>query len=253
MKIIAITQMRMGSTRLPGKVLKEIDGRSLMDIHLSRVAQANSISKIIIATTTDKSDDAIAERSIANGYTFYRGSIEDVLSRFYYAALPENPDYVVRVTGDCPLLDPALIDAVVMLAVVNGADYVSNVLEEHFPDGQDVEVISWKTLEKAFQEATLLSEREHVTPYIRNNSSYKGGKLFTSLNFPCVENFNAIRMTVDEPQDLELVSRLINDMGINRSWKEYTDYVIDNGLMTINGSIIRNEGLIKSMNAEQNG
>jgi len=253
MKVIAVTQMRMGSTRLPGKVLKKIEGKSLMEIHLHRVSQAKTINKVIVATTIQSEDDAIVEQSVSLGFDYFRGDVNDVLARFYFAAKPETPDYIVRITGDCPLLDPMLIDAVVMMALANQADYVSNVLEEHFPDGQDVEVISWRALEEAFKSAQLSSDREHVTPYIRNNSTYKGGDLFTSLNFPCIYNLNEIRMTVDEPADFDLISILISQLGIDKSWKVYSDYIIKEKLNTINGSIIRNEGLLKSINANNHG
>jgi len=246
-KTILITQARTGSTRLPGKVLKEIGGKSLLQIHLERLKKCTKVSEIIVATTTDESDSIIFDKAIQWGYSASRGSESDVLDRFYQAVKLKNADWIVRVTSDCPLIDPVLVDKVIDFVQKNDKDYGSNGLVEHFPDGQDVEVFKFSALEKAWKNAKLLSEREHVTPFIRNNSDYNGGNLFTAINYPCEFDFSKIRMTVDEKSDFELIQILINNLGIEKTWMDYVNYIIDKDLIKINDTIIRNEGLIKSL------
>ena len=247
LNIILITQARTGSTRLPGKVLLEINEQSLLDLHLSRLKKCKSINKIIVATTTNEQDDLIAELCNKSNIQCSRGSEDNVLDRFYQAVKDDKPQWIVRVTSDCPLLDPQLVDAVVECAIVNQVDYCSNTLVENFPDGQDVEVFKFSALEKAWQEAQLKSEQEHVTPFIRNNSAAKGLGLFSAVNFPCFTNFSKIRMTVDEPKDFDLIVQLVNDLGTDDNWLNYTNHIIKNNLHIINQDIVRNEGLLKSL------
>ncbi len=244
---ILITQARTGSTRLPGKVLKEINEKSLLQIHLDRLKKCKSVSEIIVATTTNSEDQIIFEKAIEWGFSASKGSDSDVLDRFYQAVKDKNADWIVRVTSDCPLIDPVLVDNVIDFVQENNKDYGSNTLIENFPDGQDIEVFKFSALEKAWKNAKLLSEREHVTPFIRNNSDVKGGSLFTAINFPCDFDFSKIRMTVDESKDFELISILVNELGTAKTWLEYTDYILKNNLTKINDSIIRNEGLLKSL------
>lgn len=244
---ILITQARIGSTRLPGKVLKEINGKSLLQIHLDRLKKCKSVSEIIVATTTNSKDQIIFEKAIEWGFSASKGSESDVLDRFYQAVKEKNADWVVRVTSDCPLIDPVLVDNVINFVHLNNKDYGANILIENYPDGQDIEVFKFSALEEAWKNAKLLSEREHVTPYIRNNTDVKGGNLFSAINYPCDFDFSKIRMTVDEIRDFELIKILINDLGTDKSWLEYTNYIIQNNLTEINDSIIRNEGLLKSL------
>jgi spore coat polysaccharide biosynthesis protein SpsF (cytidylyltransferase family) len=247
MTTVLITQARLGSSRLPGKVLKEVGGKSLLQIHLERLQKCVMVSKIIVATTTNNEDDLIYNISKKWNFQSFRGSETDVLDRFYQSVKNERPDWIVRVTSDCPLIDPQLVDDVIKFAQDKDVDYCSNGFIENFPDGQDVEVFKFSALEKAWYNATLLSEREHVTPFIRNNSHYKGGSLFTSANYPCISDFSKIRMTVDENKDLELIEILVDKLGIEESWLTYTNYIVDNNLTELNGKIIRNEGLLKSL------
>ena len=244
---LLITQARTGSTRLPGKILLKIQDSELLKIHLTRLAQCEQIDKTIVATTIAKEDDVIPPLCEQWGISTFRGSVDDVLDRFYQAAKDIKPQWVVRVTSDCPLIDPALVDAVIALAKVNDVDYCANILVENFPDGQDIEVFKFSALATAWEEAKLKSDREHVTPYIRNNTNVKGGELFSAVNFPCASNFSDIRMTVDEPRDFELITKLINDLGTDKTWLTYTRYIIENQLYKINSDIIRNEGLLKSL------
>jgi spore coat polysaccharide biosynthesis protein SpsF (cytidylyltransferase family) len=237
----------MGSTRLPGKVLKKVCGKELLRIHLDRLSDCKNISEIIVATTVSTGDDIILNYAKNWNYRVFRGSEEDVLDRYYQAVKDYQPDWVVRVTSDCPLLDPALVDMVIEFAQNNDVDYCSNTLIEQFPDGQDVEVFTFKALEKAWYESKKLSEREHVTQYIKNNSNFFGQNSFKAINFPALADYSEIRMTVDEDLDVLLVEQLVSKLGFDKSWVEYTDYIILHRLFDINKGIIRNEGLLKSL------
>ena len=174
MKVLLITQARIGSTRFPGKVTKMIGNTTLLGLHLQRVKESKKVTDWIVATTYENGVEQIIDIANNAGVKVYQGELNDVLDRFYQAALPYQPDYVVRVTSDCPLVDAHLIDEVIDLTIRNEADYGANILKEEFPDGQDVEVFTFKALEKAWNEAKLSSEREHVTPYIRIITSLKG-------------------------------------------------------------------------------
>jgi spore coat polysaccharide biosynthesis protein SpsF len=244
---VIITQARTGSTRLPGKVLLKIGEDELLKIHLNRLRKCKNADEIIVATTVSPEDEQIVSLCKQWGIKVSQGSVNDVLDRFYQTVKDIKPKWVVRVTSDCPLIDPALVDAAIALAQVNDVDYCANVLIENFPDGQDIEVFKFSALEKAWTDAKLKSEREHVTPFIRVNTNYKGGDIFTGINLPCAYDFSNIRMTVDEPADFDLIKRLILDIGVNETWLTYTNYIVDNKLNTINADITRNEGLLKSL------
>ena len=247
LKTVLITQARLGSTRLPGKILKKINDESLLEIHLKRLNECNNVSKIIVATTDKPEDKVIYDYAIDLGFNSFRGSERDVLDRFYQAVRNEKPDWIVRVTSDCPLIDPFLVDKLIKFAHNNNRDYCSNTLIENYPDGQDIEVFKFSALESAWKNANLPSEREHVTPYIRNNSDFNGRSLFSAINFDCPNDYSMIRMTVDESRDFDLIKILINDLGTDKTWLEYTNHIIKNDLNKINNSIIRNEGFLKSI------
>ena len=250
---ILVTQARLGSTRLPGKILKEVNGKTLLQVHLERLNKCLKVNEIIVATTVNLEDEIIYNKVLEWGFIAFRGSELNVLDRFYQSLKDKNPDWVVRVTSDCPLLDSKLVDAIIDFAQNNSYDYVSNGIVEHYPDGQDVEVFKFSTLKKAWENATLNSELEHVTPYIRNNSNGKGDNIFSSINYACPENYSHIRMTVDEPEDFDLIQNLINQLGTEKSWLEYTNHIIQNDLTKINSKIIRNEGFKKSLKNDVNG
>lgn len=248
MKTIAITQARVGSTRLPRKVLMKIGEDSLLQIHLRRLKKAKLLDQIVVATTREEESDLICDIAKSENLSFYKGSTEDVLDRFYQAAKLHNPEWVVRVTSDCPLLDATLLDAVVRMAQIGDYDYYSNILVEDFPDGQDIEVFKMSALKMAWQNATSLHEREHVTPYLRNNCDFNGGKLFKAANYPSPADYNNVRMTVDEPEDLEMMRWLIKKLGTDKTWIEYTRFVLENNKRLGNTDIVRNEGYLKSIN-----
>ena len=252
-KTIIVTQARIGSTRLPGKVLKEVDGKTLLQIHLERLNKCKKADDVIVATTVNDVDAEIYNKALEWGYKSFRGSELNVLERFYEAVKNHKPDWIVRVTSDCPLLDPKLVDDVITYAQNHDYDYVSNGLIEHFPDGQDVEVFKFSALELALKNAKLTSELEHVTPYIINNSDVRGGKIFSGKNYDCEKDYSHIRMTVDEPRDFDLMEYLIQKLGTEKTWLEYTNYMIENDLTKMNDQIIRNEGLLKSLKKDTNG
>jgi len=252
MDVLVITQARTGSTRLPNKVLKSIKGVSLLEMHVNRILKAKKISKLVIATTNEKEDDNIVEIANKLGITYHRGSMNDVLDRFYQTAKKYNPKWIVRITSDCPLIDSALIDSVIEKAKANDLDYCSNTLIEAFPDGQDIEVFKFTALETAWENAKLLSEREHVTPYIRNNSTFFGGKLFKSDNYPSKKNYNSVRLTVDEFKDFEVIKYLIDKIGFEGTWMDYTNEYLSSSISEKNMDIKRNEGYQSSIDKENN-
>lgn len=253
MKVIAVTQARSGSTRLPNKVLLKIEDKTLLQIHIDRIKQAKQVDAIIIATTIEKADDVIASLANSLDVMYHRGSENDVLDRFYQTVKDIQPDYIVRLTSDCPLIDPMLLDEVIAKAKEEDLDYYANVIEEQYPDGQDIEVIKFSALEKAWKEASLKSDREHVTPYIRNNSTYKGGSLFKSNNHDLDYNYNHVRLTVDEPKDLEVIKHIVNDLGLDKDWRTYAEYYLNNPkVKALNDTIVRNEGYQKSVDEDKN-
>lgn len=253
LNIIFISQARVGSTRFPEKVLQEVDsGLSMLALHLQRLKQSQFYSKIIVATTFEEKSEKIEKIAASEGVFSFKGSTDDVLDRFYQAAKDHQPDYIVRVTSDCPFIDANLIDDVISFAVKNNFDYASNTLTEDFPDGQDVEVIRWSSLEKAWNDAKLTSEREHVTPYIRKNSDFKGGTLFKTGNYSAKNKYSKLRMTVDEPKDLQAIQTLIKNLGTKKTWIEYSEFILNNPEMFNNQKIIRNEGYFKSLQNDKN-
>jgi len=252
MDVVVVTQARLGSSRLPNKVLKKIESKTLLQIHLERIQKAAKVSEIIVATT-DKEEDGLIEEHVNDlKITVYRGSENNVLDRFYQAVKNQKPDLIVRLTSDCPLIDPDLLDMVIEKSIENNVDYCSNTLLETFPDGQDIEVFTFKALETAWNLATLDSEKEHVTPYIKKNSTFNKKTRFSALNilsdFP---EYKDVRMTVDEPEDFKMISLLIDKLGENESWLKYAElYNSNENIKSLNKDIIRNEGYLKSISKE---
>lgn len=246
MNVLAITQARVGSSRLPGKVLKKIANLTLLEIHINRIKKSKNIDELLVATTLNSNDDKIIEICNTINLAYYRGSETDVLDRFYKAAVKKKSDYIVRLTSDCPLIDANLIDSVIDFAIINDLDYCSNILVESFPDGQDIEVFKFSALEEAWKNADKLYQREHVTPYIRENSTFMGGSLFKSNNFISALNYGNVRLTVDEQVDFDVISLLIQSLGLDSSWIEYADYYLHNQeIKKLNSEIKRNEGFRK--------
>ena len=253
-KVLAITQARYGSTRLPAKILKKVGDKTLLEIHLRRILQAKSVDKLKIATTDEEGSKFIIEVADKVGVGYHKGSVDDVLTRFYDTAAPEKPEYVIRFTSDCPLIDPTIIDDMVNYAITHDYDYIHTDFNS-FPDGLDVEVMKFSILEKAYKEANLTSEREHVTPYIWKNGTAKGGALFKTFEFPNKEgdyNAHENRITIDEPEDFEVIRALIVALGYDKYWKEYIDYLHNHKeINSINRKFGLNEGYEKSINNDK--
>lgn len=249
LRVVAIIQARMGSNRLPGKVLAEIDGQPLLGILISRVKSSKFIDQIVVATTTERTDDILCDWLTSKGFAYFRGSERDVLDRFWQCAKLYRADVIVRVTADDPLKDSEIIDeALGMLMDSETVDYVSNTLTPTYPEGLDVEVFRFSSLEKANAEATLDSEREHVTPYI-----WKNRAKFKSLNLEMNPNLSGWRWTVDKPEDLEFVRSLLRLVGNDMftGYRDLIEIVKKNPLLKdINSHTVRNEGYIKSRSKE---
>jgi len=247
MKVIAVTQARVGSTRLPEKVLKTINGKTLLEMHLERLLKSKRIDQIIVATTCEPNAELIKKIAEKLGVQVYQGSTDDVLDRFYQAVKNEEVNYVVRLTADCPLIDASLVDQLIDFMLLHKVDYVSNTLKPSFPDGQDIEVFTLQALEKAWISSNLKSEREHVTPFIWKNSSYFQQPLFTSLNYSCEVDHSAVRLTVDEQRDFDTIQQLVLQLGSYASWQEYANYYAIHAAQMPNSIIRRNEGYEKSI------
>ena len=207
MKVVVIIQARMGSSRLPGKVLKLASGRSMLERMLERVKKARTINGVVVATTTDPSDIAIVRACQKLGVAVYRGSLHDVLDRYYQAALVHQADVIVRLTADCPLIDPALIDEVVTALTQNNADFACNRLPPPFtrtyPIGLDVEACTFSALEQAWRNAKEKHEREHVLPYL-----YAVPGRFKVLQLNYTSDLGHLRWTLDTPEDLVMLRRV---------------------------------------------
>lgn len=244
----------MGSTRLPGKVLKVAAGKMLLEHLILRVRRAKTLDKIIIATTENPADEEIVKAAEKLNIESFRGSENDVLDRYYQVAKKYSADVVVRITGDCPLMDPAIIDEVVGFYLQNKDkyDYVSNVRPPTYPDGMDVEVFSFAVLERAWKEAKLTSEREHVTAYIGNHP-----EIFKMGNVEYKKDVSKIRLTVDNKEDLVLVEKIfiaLNKKNENFGLEDVLNVLDKNPeIAKINQNIKRNEGYEKSLKNDKNG
>ena len=248
--IMAIIQARISSTRLLGKVLKIIEGKTVLEHVINRVKAAKNLDDVIIATTVKKEDIKIVQLCANLGISVFCGSENDVLDRYYQTARLFKADHIVRITSDCPLIDPMVIDEVIELYFRKKADYASNTMIETYPDGLDTEVFSFKTLKMAWENAKLTSEREHVTPYIKKNPN-----IFKIANLKCEYNLNDKRWTLDEPEDFEFIKIIYKNLyhknalfgmkAILNFLKKYPE------IEEINKNIIRNEGYLKSLKEDR--
>lgn len=247
--MIGVLQARAGSSRLPGKVLRPLLGEPMLARQIERLRRCERIDRLVVATSMETSDDAIDALCHKLSINCYRGSLNDVLDRFYQAARDYGATQVVRLTGDCPLADPRIIDDVIVAHLEHGNDYTSNTLQPTYPDGLDVEVFRFTCLDVAWREATLSSQREHVTPFI-----YQHPERFRLENVRSVEDMSQLRWTVDEPEDFEFVRRVYEalypvkpDFGTN----EILDLLHRQPeLATLNAGRQRNEGFACSQAAD---
>ncbi|WP_188203983.1 cytidylyltransferase domain-containing protein [Desemzia incerta] len=211
MKTVAIVQARMGSTRLPGKVLMRIEGQTVLKHVISRIRRSKEVDDIVIATTILPDDDKIVEEAKKLKVNYFRGSEEDVLARYYHAAKENQAEIVVRITSDCPLIDSKVIDEMIekfkVLFSTDDVDYLSNTLERTYPRGLDLEIVPFRRIEEAFRNANKPYQREHVTPYFYENSDK-----FKLVNFSNSKDYSNYRWTLDTQEDLELITELYRHM-----------------------------------------
>lgn len=245
MKVVAIIQSRMGSKRLPGKSLLPIADQPLLG-HVIDRAKGKIVDEVLVATTLEPEDDSIIEFCVSKGVHAFRGSAEDVLDRFYQAALASKAELVVRITADDPFKDPAVIDRITdIVRSDESLDYASNTLEPTFPEGLDIEVFRFRALERAWREARLPSEREHVTPYI-----WKQPTVFRLKNVNHSVNLSHLRWTIDYPEDLqfarEVYKRLYSGQvfGIDDILKLLSR---EPELSGLNAGFTRNAGYVRSV------
>jgi len=205
-KVVAISQARMTSTRLPGKVLLKVAGKTLLEHHVERVRRAELVDEMVVATTTNSSDDSIVALCAEIGVKIFRGSEEDVLSRYFGAAQAADANIIVRVTSDCPLIDWRVIDKVVagFCDGLPSLDYMCNRMPATYPRGLDTEVFSMAALRTAHENAKKPTEHEHVTPYIWTQPD-----LFQLGNISYRSDQSSHRWTVDTPEDFDLISRML--------------------------------------------
>lgn len=239
MKVVAIVQARMGSIRLPNKVLKPICDEPMIGLLLSRLARAKEVAEIIVATSADPLNQQLADYVNSIGYKCYRGSEIDVLDRFLQAAKFAMADIIVRITGDCPLVDPALVDGVICKFKDANVDYLSNTSPPTFPDGLDIEVFTFSALERAAIETSNAFDREHVTPYLRESPNFKRASMSHT------QDLSALRWTVDVLEDYEVVSRIFNYFSpdVHFKWLQVLELQRNQpAIFLSNQNIARNEG-----------
>jgi len=217
MNIVAIIQARMGSSRLPGKVSMDLGGETVLGRVVRRLQRSRHISKIVVATTTVPADEVIVAECDRLEVLCFRGSEHDVLDRYYQAARANAADAVVRITSDCPLIDPELVDETVEVFGDKHADYASNVFPRTYPRGLDTEVFSFDALDRAWREAREAHQREHVTPYL-----YEHPQIFKLASLSGAADYSRYRWTLDTREDLELLRAIYSrfDGRDDFSWKE---------------------------------
>lgn len=250
-KIIPIIQARMDSTRFPGKAMKKIGNQPMLYHVVKQTLASRFVNDVIIATTTSPKDKEIVNFCIKNNLKYFRGSSNDVLDRYYRCAQKFSCDPIVRISSDCPFIDPFVIDKIITKFLKNKHDYVANNLENSknkwqnstckFPQGMVVEISSLKTLEKAWKQAKKPSEREHVFPYVQFHP-----KLFKVSNIKNKDNLSFIRCTVDKPQDLEFVRKIWKRIPKSKKIIHITDILKiiskEPKLLKINNQIAFDEG-----------
>jgi spore coat polysaccharide biosynthesis protein SpsF len=209
MKTALIVQARMGSSRLPGKVMLRVLGKTLIEYQVERLSRCSEVDELIIATTVQDLDDPIADLCKKLGVHVYRGSVEDVLSRYYEAAKISQANLVVRCNSDCPLIDHRVVDGVIrhFKEGFPAYDYASNILMPTYPTGMHTEVFTFQALKKAFNASVSPEEREHVTPFV-----YRNPKMFNLSNVKIDQDLSKIRLTIDYQEDYEVIKKVIEGL-----------------------------------------
>ena len=245
----AIVQARLSSSRLPGKVLKSIAGQPMLALQLERIKRIRGVDKIIVATSDREEDQAIAALCEELGIDCYQGSLDDVLDRFYQCAKQFQLSHVIRLTGDCPILDPEIVSRLIDYYREGQFDYCNNFEACTYPDGLDCEIFSFAVLEQAWQQAQKPSEREHVTPFIRHHDGYKKGEIKSD------QDISHLRWTVDNPEDFELITQIYQQLYPDNPLFVTADVLKlikqQPHLATINTHIVRNEGMLKSLEQDK--
>ncbi|MCX6658434.1 MAG: glycosyltransferase family protein [Euryarchaeota archaeon] len=223
-RVVAIVQARMSSTRLPGKVLMDIAGMSMLARSVRRLSRAKSLSEVVVATTIEKSDDPIVEQCEINGWKYFRGSREDVLDRYHSTATSFRADGVVRITSDCPMIDPGMVDAVLdeFFKWEGDVDYLSNMIPRRtYPRGLDTEVFTFDALDLAWKQDTNPSWREHVTQYILRHP-----EIFRIRGIMNDIDYSSMRWTVDTPEDLRFARTVLENFQNDQfTWKEIVEFL----------------------------
>lgn len=244
-RVVAIIQARMTSTRLPGKVLMPVLGRPLLEYQLERVRLSSMVDDIVIATTVNAEDDPVATLARKEGVGLYRGSELDVLDRYYKAALSAKADHVMRLTADCPFVEPELCDSIISQYFDSRVDYVHTGAT--FAEGLDCEIFSFEALKAAWQDASLPSEREHATMFLHNNPGR-----FSKLTHENSQDDSRLRLTVDETEDFAVVKKVLESLyplhGAMMRIAHIKEFLAENpDVFEINSHVTRNEGLAKSL------
>ncbi len=239
MRVVAIVQARMGSTRLPNKVMKCIDGVPMIELLLHRLSRSREVDEIVLATSVEERNQPLVDHITSLGFRCFRGSEDDVLGRFCLAAHGSNADVVVRITGDCPLVDPDLVDQAIQRFAATDVDYLSNVSPPTYPDGLDIEVFSEQALQRANLETQEVFDREHVTPYLRQSKQFKQETMRYS------QDLSGLRWTVDEQKDFDVICRVFGHFApnIHFSWIDVLSLQQRRPeIFESNQKIVRNEG-----------
>jgi spore coat polysaccharide biosynthesis protein SpsF len=243
-----IIQARMGSSRLPSKVLmKSDDGRPLLYYVINQLRYCTKVKNLVIATTTNQEDDEIEKFANDNSVNIFRGKEKDVLDRYFQCAKKYSFSTIVRITADCPLIDPQIVDKVIEKFFSGNYDFATNTLTRTFPIGTDVEVFSFSALNRAWENTQLPSEREHVTPYLRKEENFK------IINVENDKNISNLRLTVDRIEDFELIKQILNNISINPIHLEDVLELFSRKpeLIEINKHINHNEGFNKSLEEDK--
>ena len=243
-----IIQARMGSSRLPGKALMKSDsGKPLLYYVTNQLRYCSKVKNLVIATTTNQEDDEIEKFANNNSINVFRGKEKDVLDRYFQCAKKYSFSTIVRITADCPLIDPQIVDKVIEQFFSGNYDFATNTLMRTFPIGTDVEVFSFSALNKAWENAQLPSEREHVTPYFHNKENFK------IINVENDKNISNLRLTVDRIEDFELIKQILNNISINPIHLEDVLELFSRKpeLIEINKHINHNEGFNKSLEEDK--